>query len=140
MSLQLNYIHIITNLDGTKDIYFFDDKLKDKQKNNWQSYFNKDFLKSKNIATFKIENQKLFAKFHTIIKIEDWQEIDKAITKEDKIINDYEIIDYKKLTNTEIELKKQEKIDIYNAYNVIMYAYGKFCEKYSEFVRITRQE
>lgn len=32
MALCNDYIHIIVNLDETKDIYFFNDKLKGKQK------------------------------------------------------------------------------------------------------------
>lgn len=113
MALQSDYIHIVVNPDETRDIYFFDDKLKGKQKNDWKAYFDKDFLKSKNIATFKVEDKKIFATFHTLVKIEEWQEI---------------------------ELKKQEKADIYNAYDVIMYAYWRFYEQYPEFIRITKQE
>lgn len=32
MALQNDYIHIVVNPDETRDIYFFDDKLKGKQK------------------------------------------------------------------------------------------------------------
>lgn len=140
MALQIDYIHIVVNPDETRDIYFFDDKLKGKQKNNWEAYFDKDFLKSKNIATFKIEDRKIFAKFHTLVKIEEWQEVNEAKMKEDIKLDEYEISNFKKLTEIEIEFKKQEKADSYNAYNVIMYAYWRFCEQYPEFVRITKQE
>lgn len=60
--------------------------------------------------------------------------------KEDINFDEYEISNFKKLTEIEIEFKKQEKADSYNAYNVIMYAYWRFCEQYPEFVRITKQE
>ena len=140
MALLIDYIHIVVNPDETRDIYFFDDKLKGKQKNNWEAYFDKDFLKSKNIATFKIEDRKIFAKFHTLVKIEEWQEVNEAKMKEDIKFDEYEISNFKKLTEIEIEFKKQEKADSYNAYNVIMYAYWRFCEQYPEFVRITKQE
>ena len=43
MALQSDYIHIVVNPDETRDIYFFDDKLKGKQKNDWKAYFDKDF-------------------------------------------------------------------------------------------------
>ena len=125
MALQIDYIHIVVNPDETRDIYFFDDKLKGKQKNNWEAYFDKDFLKSKNIATFKIEDRKIFAKFHTLVKIEEWQEVNEAKMKEDIKFDEYEISNFKKLTEIEIEFKKQEKADSYNAYNVIMYAYSR---------------
>lgn len=32
MALHTDYIHIVSNSDKTKDVYFFDDKLKGKQK------------------------------------------------------------------------------------------------------------
>lgn len=140
MALQNDYIHIVVNPDETRDIYFFDDKLKGKQKNDWKAYFDKDFLKSKNIATFKVEDKKIFATFHILVKIEEWQEINEAKMKEDIKFDEYEISKFKKLTDMEIELKKQEKADIYNAYDVIMYAYWRFYEQYPEFIRITKQE
>lgn len=140
MALQNDYIHVVVNSDETRDIYFFNDKLKGKQKNNWKAYFNKDFLKSKNIASFKVENGKIYAQFHTLVKTEEWREVDEAKVKEDIKFTDYELSYLKKLTETEIEIKKQEKADFYNAYNVIMYAYWRFCEQYPEFVRITKQE
>ena len=139
MALHTDYIHIISNSDKTKDVYFFDDKLKGKQKNNWQIYFNKDFLKSKNIATFKVENEKLFAKFHTIVKIEEWQEIGDAITKESIKEHHYMKIKNEK-TKEGKDLLSQKIADERNAYDVIMYAYWKFKEQYPEFVRITMQE
>lgn len=139
MALHTDYIHIVSNSDKTKDVYFFDDKLKGKQKNNWQIYFNKDFLKSKNIATFKVENEKLFAKFHTIVKIEEWQEIGDAITKESIKEHHYMKIENEK-TKEGKDLLSQKIADERNAYDVIMYAYWKFKEQYPEFVRITKQE
>ena len=139
MALHTDYIHIVSNSDKTKDVYFFDDKLKGKQKNNWQIYFNKYFLKSKNIATFKVENEKLFVKFHTIVKIEEWQESGDAITKESIKEHHYMKIENEK-TKEGKDLLSQKIADERNAYDVIMYAYWKFKEQYPEFVRITMQE